>query len=104
MWLARKGFGVMLALAPARQYISLSRHLIGHYLEVFRVTHGEAKKPRIAMSTPLYVASTESEAYDIAEPLYREYFRVRTEAARSWKGTSSSGYVGYEAMTRGPAT
>ena len=99
-WLAKKGFGVMLALAPDRKYTGLSRHLVDHYLEVFQGTHGDTLAPRIAMSTPLYVAETDAEAYEIAEPLYRDYFRVWAEAAQSWKDTSSNGYVGYEAMGR----
>ncbi|KAA6224457.1 LLM class flavin-dependent oxidoreductase [Streptomyces albofaciens JCM 4342] len=99
-WLATKGFGVMLALAPARQYTSVSRHLVDHYREVFTATHGTTRTPRIAMSTPLYIARTDAEAYRLAEPFYREYLRVWTEAARSWRDTSSSGYVGYESMGR----
>jgi alkanesulfonate monooxygenase SsuD/methylene tetrahydromethanopterin reductase-like flavin-dependent oxidoreductase (luciferase family) len=99
-WLARKGFGVLLALAPSRQHTALSRHLVDHYLEVFRATRAENEKPRVAMSTPLYVANTEAEAYEVAEPLYREYLRVWTDAAQSWSGTSSSGYVGYSAMAQ----
>jgi alkanesulfonate monooxygenase SsuD/methylene tetrahydromethanopterin reductase-like flavin-dependent oxidoreductase (luciferase family) len=99
-WLAKKGFGVMLALAPDRQYTGLSRHLVDHYREVFTATHGDSATPRVAMSTPLYVAATDDEAYEIAEPLYHEYFRVWAEAAQSWKNTTSTGYVGYEAMGR----
>lgn len=99
-WLAQKGFGAMLALAPARQYISVGRHLIDHYKEVFRTTHGDGVAPRMAMSTPLYVARTDAEAYRVAEPFYREYLQVWTEAAQSWRTTTSSDYVGYEGMGR----
>lgn len=97
-WLAEKGFGVMLALAPARQYTAPGRHLVDHYNEVFTATHGETRTPRVAMSTPLYVARTDAEAYRLAEAPYHEYLAVWTEAAHSWNGKRSSAYVGYEAM------
>jgi alkanesulfonate monooxygenase SsuD/methylene tetrahydromethanopterin reductase-like flavin-dependent oxidoreductase (luciferase family) len=99
-WLAEKGFGVMMALAPARQFVSLSKHLVDHYTEVYTANHGEISSPRIAMSTPIYVAKTEAEAWREADPLYHEYLNVWTEAAGAWKGTKSSNYVGYEAMSR----
>jgi len=99
-WLAKKGFGMMAALPPARQYAGVSRHLIDHYKDVFRAAHGIDAIPRIAMSTPLYIARTDAEAYRIAEPYYREYLQVWTEAASSWRSTKSSNYVGYEGMGR----
>lgn len=99
-YLATQGFGVMLALPPARQLVSISRHLVDHYRDVFQTTHGPSATPRVAMSTPLYVARTDREAYAQAEPLYRKYLTVWTEAAQSWQSTSSQAYNGYEALGR----
>lgn len=99
-WLAEKGFGVMLALAPIKQQVGLSRHLVDLYRQTHMETHGEGGQPRIALSTPLYVAETDAAAHRVAEPLYREYLSVWTDAASSWKDTRSSQYVGYEAMGR----
>ncbi|RSS58009.1 LLM class flavin-dependent oxidoreductase [Streptomyces sp. WAC06614] len=94
-WLGEKGFGVMLALAPIKQQVGLSRHLVDLYRQTHLETHGQLNRPRIALSTPLYVAETDAAAYRVAEPLYREYLNVWTDAASSW-----SQYAGYEAMGR----
>lgn len=99
-WLGENGFGVMLALAPVRQQAGISRHLVDLYTDTFREHHGEDAHHRIALSTPLYVAETDAAAHRIAEPLYREYLSVWTQAASSWKDTRSSQYAGYEAMGR----
>jgi alkanesulfonate monooxygenase SsuD/methylene tetrahydromethanopterin reductase-like flavin-dependent oxidoreductase (luciferase family) len=97
-WLAKNGFGVMLALSPIRQQTLLSRDLLDVYRGTFAEVHGENGRPRVALSTPLYVAETDEEAYRIATPLYREYMAVWSEAAGSWKNNSSSQYVGYDSM------
>ncbi|WP_217569247.1 LLM class flavin-dependent oxidoreductase [Streptomyces sp. GbtcB7] len=99
-WLAEKGFGVMLALAPLKQQVGLSRHLVDLYADTFRQCHGDTGRPRVALSTPLYVAETDAAAHRVAEPLYREYLSVWSQAASSWKDVRSSQYAGYESMGR----
>lgn len=97
-WLGENGFGVMLALAPLKKDVGVSRYVIDLYREAFTPGAGAHDGPRIALSTPLYVAATDDEAYRTAEPLYREYMAVWSEAAASWTTTRSSQYAGYEAM------
>lgn len=97
-WLGKKGFGVMLALPPTPQLAEPASKMIHYYKRVHRTSHGAEAKPRVALTLPLYVARTDAEAYRIAEPHYREYLRIWTEATKSWNVTRSSDYVGYEGM------
>ncbi|MEU7040614.1 LLM class flavin-dependent oxidoreductase [Streptomyces varsoviensis] len=98
-WLGEHGFGVMLALAPLKQDVGLSKYVIDLYRNAFTAKHGADRElPGIALSTPLYVAETDEEAYRVAEPLYREYMSVWSEAASSWETTKSGSYVGYDSM------
>ncbi|MER6382178.1 LLM class flavin-dependent oxidoreductase [Streptomyces sp. NPDC001250] len=99
-WLAENGFGLQMALAPVKHDVGLSRWLLDLYRDTFKAKHGPDSKPRIAMSTPLFVAETDEEAYRLAEPVYREYMAVWSEAASAWKTTSSDQYKGYDAMAQ----
>ncbi|MFI1801106.1 LLM class flavin-dependent oxidoreductase [Streptomyces sp. NPDC020379] len=97
-WLGEHGLGVMLALAPLKKDVGVSRYVINLYRDAFTPGDGGHAAPRIALSTPLYVARTDDEAYRAAEPLYREYMAVWSEAAASWKTTTSDQYAGYDQM------
>lgn len=97
-WLGEHGFGVMLALSPIKQQTAMSMELVDRYRESFVASDAGHPAPRVALSTPLYVADTDEEAYRLATPLYREYMAVWSEAAGSWQTTKSSSYVGYDSM------
>jgi len=99
-WLATRGFGVMLALPPLNRFAGLRRPLVDAYLSTFAATRGPGEQPRVALSIPLYVARTDEEAFREAEPFYREYLRVWSQAAETWSTTSSSAYPGYDAMAK----
>ena len=100
-WLARQGFGVLVAPAPLRCDLKWSKDLIGLYLDTFAATHeGTGLRPRVAVSVPLYVADSDEEAYDTAVPHIREYLDVTAEAADAWTDVSSSSYPGYENMRK----
>jgi alkanesulfonate monooxygenase SsuD/methylene tetrahydromethanopterin reductase-like flavin-dependent oxidoreductase (luciferase family) len=101
-WLAEQGFGVLVSLSPLQRDLTWTRDLIRLYRDTFAARHqGTGLRPRVALSTPLYVAPTEAEAYDTALPRVREYLDVSAEAADSWTGVSSDNYRGYQNMRDG---
>jgi alkanesulfonate monooxygenase SsuD/methylene tetrahydromethanopterin reductase-like flavin-dependent oxidoreductase (luciferase family) len=100
-WLADRGFGVMLALPPLNKFAGLRRPLVDAYRSTFKAGRPAHEQPRVALSIPLYIAETDEAAYREAEPFYREYLRVWSQAADTWSTTKSSAYPGYDAMAKG---
>ncbi len=97
-WLGERGFGLMLALAPIKNFAQLSVDLLAEYRRSFTATYGDTAKPRVALSTPLYIAESDDEAFEIATPLHQEYMAVWADAADSWKSETSDSYRGYDEM------
>lgn len=99
-WIAEQGFGLLVTPPPKLGEVIRTSDMVQVYLETFADCHGgSGAKPRVAVSVPLYVAPTEDEAWQTAEPALREYLAVWGEAAGSWSGTSSPDYPSYRAMS-----
>ncbi|MFE1765209.1 LLM class flavin-dependent oxidoreductase [Streptomyces angustmyceticus] len=100
-WLAEQGFGLLVTPPPRRQDLEGVRELVDVYLDTFDDVHGstpDGPRPRVAVSIPLYVAETDEEAYETADPLLREYLSVWAEAAEAWMTSSSKDYPMYSQM------
>jgi alkanesulfonate monooxygenase SsuD/methylene tetrahydromethanopterin reductase-like flavin-dependent oxidoreductase (luciferase family) len=97
-WIGEKGFNLLIAAPPREEELPRTKEMINVYLETFEQEHAESgRKPRVALSCPVFVAETDREAYTAAEPLLREYLEVWAEAADSWKSVTSPAYQGYAA-------
>jgi alkanesulfonate monooxygenase SsuD/methylene tetrahydromethanopterin reductase-like flavin-dependent oxidoreductase (luciferase family) len=98
-WIAEQGFGLLVTPPPKLGEVKGTSEMVEVYLETFADTHGESGlRPRVALSVPLYVAPTDDEAWQTAEPALREYLAVWGEAADSWSGSSSPDYPSYSAI------
>jgi alkanesulfonate monooxygenase SsuD/methylene tetrahydromethanopterin reductase-like flavin-dependent oxidoreductase (luciferase family) len=99
VWLAEQGFGLLVSPSPLRCDLTWTRDLIRLYRDTFAAKHrGTSLRPRVAISVPLYLATTDAEAYNTAIPYLREYLDVSAEAADSWTNVSSESYRGYQNM------
>ncbi len=98
-WIAEQGFGLLVTPPPKLGEVMHTGDMVQVYLETFADTHGDSGTgSRVALSVPLYVAPTDDEAWQTAEPALREYLAVWGEAAASWSGSSSPDYPSYEAI------
>lgn len=98
-WIAEHGFGLLVTPAPRPEDMARTRDLVSVYLETFEDGPGASgRRPRVALSVPLYVAEGDEEACRVADPLLREYFDVFAEAADSWAGASSTDYPAYRGI------
>jgi alkanesulfonate monooxygenase SsuD/methylene tetrahydromethanopterin reductase-like flavin-dependent oxidoreductase (luciferase family) len=98
-WLARQGMGLLVSPSLLRNDLPFTKKLIRIYLDTFAEVHGGTdRRPRVAVSMPLYVAATDAEAWEVAIPHLLEYNDVTIEAADAWTHNSSSSYPGYETM------
>jgi alkanesulfonate monooxygenase SsuD/methylene tetrahydromethanopterin reductase-like flavin-dependent oxidoreductase (luciferase family) len=98
-WIAEQGFGLLVTPPPKLGEVMRTSEMVQVYLETFSDVHGKSGlRPRVAVSVPLYVAATDDEAWQTAEPALREYLAVWGEAAGSWSGASSSDYPSYSAI------
>lgn len=98
-WIAEKGYGLFVTPPPRRDELERTRDMVQVYLETFREEHeGTGREPKVAVSIPLYVAETDDRAYEIGDPLLREYLTVWAESAEAWADTTSPDYPAYQQM------
>ncbi|HEX4063175.1 MAG TPA: LLM class flavin-dependent oxidoreductase [Streptosporangiaceae bacterium] len=98
-WIAEQGFGLLVTPPPKLDELVRTAEMVAVYNETFADAHGgSGRQPRVALSVPLYVAPTDAQAWQVAEPALREYLQVWGEAADSWSGTTSSDYPSYGAI------
>jgi alkanesulfonate monooxygenase SsuD/methylene tetrahydromethanopterin reductase-like flavin-dependent oxidoreductase (luciferase family) len=97
-WIGQMGFGLL--LTPTLTAMSDLQQQVGMYRKAFAAAHGHTgKRPRVAMSVPLYVAETDQEAFRTGDALMAEYLRVWLDAADSWNVAWSKDYAAYTGMS-----
>lgn len=92
-WIAEQGFNLLIT-PGVRGYESL-RDLVGVYRETFADVHGDRSAPRVALSLPLVLRNTHSEAVDLADQHLQRYLDVWSDAAKAWDTTTSVDYPRY---------
>jgi alkanesulfonate monooxygenase SsuD/methylene tetrahydromethanopterin reductase-like flavin-dependent oxidoreductase (luciferase family) len=95
------GYGLLITPAGTT---ALDVEHVQSYRDSFRKHHGDSARPRVAISLPLYVGSTDAEARRIADPYLNEYLAVWTSALHAWDNAVSSDYAGYTGFARQAAT
>mgnify|MGYP000355415651 CR=1 FL=1 len=95
-WLGEQGFN-LLVTPPLTGLEDLAVKL-RIYREEF-IPNEVNKKPKIALSMPLFIASEQNEAEINGDKYLSEYLRVWANAADSWNHSSSTNYPGYTGMS-----
>lgn len=93
----RNGFGLL--VTPSITQMATMAELIDVYRQSFVPSAGR-QSPEVLASVPLYVADTDEDAYQVADPLLDRYLDVWAKSADAWNNNESSDYSGYSNMGR----
>jgi natural product biosynthesis luciferase-like monooxygenase protein len=96
-WIGRRGFNLMATnLLSESGYL---QELIAVYRRAFAAAHGaRGRRGRVALSLPVYVASSTAAAYRDGDRHLARHLAVWASAADAWSGRESSAYPGYAHM------
>jgi alkanesulfonate monooxygenase SsuD/methylene tetrahydromethanopterin reductase-like flavin-dependent oxidoreductase (luciferase family) len=98
-WIGEMGFGLLVTTSPGPEW-NLG-DMIAIYRESFvPMEGGLLDEPVVALSMPICVAETQSDAIRICDAHAERYLRSWELAVRTWQGRQSAAYVGYEGFVR----
>ena len=97
-WTGEHGFG-LLVTPPMSTHLKEININLDIYRSSFLETPTNAhKKPRIAISLPLFIATTSELAIKESELYLKHYIDTWADAADSWNSVKSNNYPGYTGM------
>lgn len=97
-WIAERGFGLL--VTPGLQGYGVLAEHVRRYREVFAATHGDAARPRVALSLPAIVAESHARAVELSDLHLGRYLSVWLDAATAWDDRESADYARYSGLAR----
>lgn len=92
-WIAQQGFNLL--ITPGLGGYEPLRELVGVYRETFTDEQPADAQPQVALSLPLILRDTHTEAVAVGDQHLGRYLDVWSDAAKAWDTTTSSDYPKY---------
>jgi natural product biosynthesis luciferase-like monooxygenase protein len=96
IWAGRRGYHIM--IVPFASNTDLVRDLVQSYRDAWRDAGHAPGREQVQSSLHCFIAESHREAIDKFKGPVERYVEVFSEAVRSWAGSASKQYAGYEKL------